>query len=164
MIRPVKIEDAQAIADIYNYYILHSIATFEEEVIDAKEIEKRILAVTAKFPWIVFEEGGEVIGYAYASEWRSRFSYRFTVESTVYLKQKTPKKGIGSLLYKELIKQLISKKFHVILGCISLPNEASEKFHEKLGFKKIAHFHEVGKKFNKWVDVGFWELIVNKKQ
>ncbi|MFD1292797.1 GNAT family N-acetyltransferase [Lutibacter holmesii] len=162
MIRSVQIKDAQAIADIYNYYILHSIVTFEEEVIDAKEIEKRILAVTAKFSWIVYEENGEIIGYAYGSEWRSRFSYRHTVESTVYLKHNTPKKGIGTLLYKELIKQLTSKNFHVILGCISLPNEASEKFHEKLGFKKIAHFHEVGYKFNNWVDVGFWELIVNK--
>lgn len=162
MIRPVKIEDAQAIADIYNYYILHSIATFEEKVIDAQEIEQRILAVTAKFSWIVYEEDEEIIGYAYGSEWRSRFSYRHTAESTVYLNHKTSKKGIGTLLYKELIKQLTSKNFHVILGCISLPNEPSEKFHEKLGFKKIAHFHEVGYKFNKWIDVGFWELIVNR--
>ncbi len=160
MIRSVKIEDAQAIADIYNYYILHSIATFEEVVVDAIAIKKRILAVTSKFPWIVFEEDGEIIGYAYGSEWRSRFSYRHTVESTVYLNHKTSKKGIGTLLYKELIKQLTSKNFHVILGCISLPNEASEKFHEKLGFQKIAHFHEVGYKFNKWIDVGFWELVV----
>lgn len=162
MIRGVKIEDAQAIADIYNYYILHSIATFEEVVIDAKEIEKRILAITPKFSWIVYEEEGEIIGYAYASEWRSRFSYRFAVESTVYLKHKTPKKGIGSLLYKELINQLTNKNFHTILGCISLPNEPSVNFHEKFGFKKVAHFNEAGYKFNKWVDVGFWELIVNK--
>ena len=162
MIRSVKIEDAQAIADIYNYYILHSIATFEEVTIDAKEIEQRILAIAPKFSWIVYEEEGEIIGYAYASEWRSRFSYRFAVESTVYLKPKTPKKGVGSLLYKELINQLTSKNFHTILGCISLPNEPSVNFHEKFGFKKVAHFNEAGYKFNKWVDVGFWELIVNK--
>lgn len=162
MIRPVKIEDAQAIADIYNYYILSSVATFEEIVIDAEEIKKRILAVTQKYPWIVYEVDGEIIGYAYACEWRSRFAYRFAVESTVYLKPETTKKGIGSLLYKELIKLLITTNFHTILGCISLPNKPSVVLHEKFGFKKVAHFTEAGLKFNKWVDVGFWELIVNK--
>lgn len=162
MIRPVKIEDAKAIANIYNYYILHSIITFEEILIDAEEIKKRILAVTQKYPWIVYEEDGEVIGYAYGSEWRSRFAYRFAVESTVYLKQGTSKKGIGSLLYKELIQQLVTANFHTILGCISLPNKPSVVLHEKFGFKKVGHFTEAGLKFNKWVDVGFWELIVNK--
>lgn len=162
MIRPVKIEDAQAIAAIYNYYVLHSIATFEEIVIDAEEIKKRILAVTQKYPWIVYEADGEIIGYAYASEWRSRFAYRFAVESTVYLKPKTTKKGIGSLLYKELINLLIVADFHIILGCVSLPNKPSVVLHEKFGFKKVGHFTEAGYKFNKWVDVGFWELIVNK--
>ncbi len=161
MIRSVKIEDAQAIADIYNYYILHSIVTFEEVLVDANEIKKRILAITPKFPWIVYEENGEIIGYSYATEWRYRFAYRFTVESTIYLNQKSQKKGIGKLLYTELINRLIALNFHVVLGCISLPNEPSVAFHETLGFKKIAHFNEVGYKFNKWVAVGFWELVIN---
>lgn len=162
MIRKVKPEDAAAIAEIYNYYILHSIVTFEETVVDAAEIAERIQTNTAKLPWLVFEQDGQVVGFAYASEWKSRCSYKYSVESTVYLKQGEMGKGIGSKLYNELINQLMKMDLHAIIGGISLPNPGSVALHEKMGFEKVAQFKEVGFKFEKWIDVGYWELLIDK--
>lgn len=163
MVRRVQLEDANAIVEIYNYYILNSIATFEETAIDAIEMKNRIQQCTARHPWLVFEEKGEIIGYAYAGEWKSRCSYKYSVESSVYLKHNATKKGVGTILYSELIKQLKKTDLHVIIGGISLPNEPSIYLHEKFGFEKIAHFKEVGNKFNKWIDVGYWELLIENK-
>ena len=159
MIRGVRLEDAKEIAGIYNYYILNSIVTFEETPVGAEEIEARIESITSRFPWIVYEVNGRIVGYAYASEWKSRCAYKHSVESTIYLKQGEEYKGIGSTLYQELVKQLREMDLHALIGGIALPNEASVYLHEKFGFEKVAHFKEVGFKFGKWIDVGYWELI-----
>ena len=160
MIRPAKPSDASAIAEIYNYYVLNSIATFEEEMVDEDEMKKRILSVTSKLPWMVFERGEEVIGYAYAGQWNSRSAYNQTAEITIYLKNGETRGGLGTLLYSELISRLKSMSYHVIIGGISLPNESSIRLHEKFGLEKVAHFKEVGFKFEKWIDVGYWELVI----
>lgn len=161
MIRNATIQDAQSIADIYNYYINHTIITFEEVEVNETEIAERIQACQLKYPWLVYEEEGKVIGYAYAGEWKSRCSYKYSVESSVYLDEKSKGKGVGTALYQALLEQLKELKIHAVIGGISLPNEASVRLHEKFGFEKVAHFKEVGNKFNQWVDVGYWELIVN---
>jgi L-amino acid N-acyltransferase YncA len=160
MIRNIETSDAPNICEIYNYYILNSVVTFEEDTVDPIEMTKRIEQITFKLPWIVYEEEGEVLGYAYASEWKSRCAYKHSVESTVYLKQGAMGKGIGSTLYHELIKRLKAKKTHAILGGIALPNDSSIALHEKFGFEKVAQFREVGYKFDRWIDVGYWELII----
>lgn len=162
MIRSVHLEDAEAIATIYNYYIENTTATFEEEAIDSEEMKKRISGIVSKYPYLVFEEEGAILGYAYGSDWKGRSAYKFTVESSIYLGPNAISKGIGSILYTALLKQLIALDFHAIIGGISLPNEASVALHEKFGFEKIALFKEVGFKFNKWVDVGYWQLITKK--
>lgn len=161
MIRNATIQDAPSIADIYNYYINHTIITFEEVEVNETEIVERIQACQLKYPWLVYEEEGKVIGYAYAGEWKSRCSYKYSVESSVYLDEKSKGKGVGTALYQALLEQLKELKIHAVIGGISLPNEASVRLHEKFGFEKVAHFKEVGNKFNQWVDVGYWELIVN---
>ena len=163
MIRAVKLEDAREIADIYNYYILNSCVTFEELALSAEEMRGRIEVAHLKFPWLVFEKDNKIIGYAYASAWKPRSAYKHTVESTVYLKKEAINNGVGSLLYAALISQLTDLGFHALIGGISLPNEASVALHEKFGFEKIAQFKEVGYKFQKWIDVGYWELLINKK-
>lgn len=160
MIRNVIKEDLSAICGIYNYYIRHTIVTFEEQEIDVKEMERRVNQVTTKFPWIVYEENGSVIGYAYASSWKERSAYRFSVEGTVYLDNNHTGKGVGIKLYEHLLHELKKNNIHYIIGGISLPNEASVGLHEKLGFKKCAHFSEVGRKFDQWIDVGYWEKIL----
>ena len=160
MIRIVKIQDAKQICDIYNYYIENTIITFEEEPVSQNEMEKRIKEITISLPWFVYEERGQIIGYVYASKWKGRCAYRFSVESTLYVKNDVIGNGIGTKLYKKLIEELFNKNVHVIIGGIALPNDRSQKIHEKFGFKKVAHLSEVGFKFNKWIDVEYWELIL----
>ena len=160
MIREVKVEDAKEIAEIYNYYIQNTIVTFEEISISTEEMKGRIVAIASKFPWLVYESEGRIKGYAYGGEWKSRSAYKYSLESSVYLKHDEFGKGIGTALYKELLEQLSARDFHAVIGGISLPNEMSIALHEKFGFKKIAQFNEVGYKFDKWIDVGYWELIL----
>ncbi len=100
------------------------------------------------------------MGYAYSTKWKTRSAYRYTVESSVYVAQKYKQKGIGKALYLKLIKSLKSNGFKRILAGISLPNDESIIFHEKLGFEKVGQLEAVGYKFNRWIDVGYWELKI----
>jgi len=159
MIRPIEIEDAKSIAEIYNHYIVNTVVTFEVSPLSTQEMEERILNNNTNLPWLVYENNSQIMGYAYATDWKTRRAYKQTVETTIYIKAHENGKGIGSILYSELINQL-RKNYHAIIGGISLPNEASIALHEKLGFEKVAHFKEVGFKFNKRIDVGYWELLV----
>ena len=161
MIRPVKLTDAEQLANIYNYYILNSIATFEEEIISDEEMAKRIQKITKKYPFIVFEENDKILGYAYGSEFHTRVAYNKTVESSVYLREQQKGKGLGSRLYDELIYQLREMEFHSVVVLVSLPNEASVALHEKFKFKKVAELEQVGYKFAKWINVGYWQLILD---
>ena len=121
---------------------------------------QRIHETISSLPWIVIEDEGQVVGYAYASRWKSRCAYRYSVETTVYLSAAATGKGFGSLLYEHLIADLRQHSIHSLIGGIALPNTASVSLHEKFGFEKVAHFKEVGWKFNQWIDVGYWELII----
>ncbi len=160
MIRQVKPTDAHLVCEIYNYHVINTTVTFEEIPVTAEEMKKRILAVTSKFPWLVYEENNELAGYAYTTEWRSRSAYRYAAESTVYLKQEYRGKGIGYLLYKHLIEESKNLSLHSLIGGIALPNNASIALHEKTGFKKVAHFQQVGFKLNQWIDVAYWQLLL----
>lgn len=159
MIRPAVASDAAALAAIYNPYIEKTVITFEEQPITPAEIAQRVEEVrAASLPWLVVEAGGQVGGYAYASKWKGRCAYRYSVESTVYLDAQQTGKGLGTQLYRALLDELLRQKIHAVIGGIALPNETSVKLHERLGFKKVAHFPEVGFKFGRWVDVGYWQL------
>ena len=158
VIRPATSADASTLAAIYNHYVANTTITFEEVAVDLHEMEARIESVSAKLPWLVFERDGQVIGYAYATPWRARSAYRFSVESTVYVAPGYARQGIGSQLYTALIYALRGKEIEVVLGGISQPNPASVALHENLGFEKVAHFKRVGRKFDQWIDVGYWEL------
>jgi phosphinothricin acetyltransferase len=162
MIRKVTHKDTSQIREIYNYYILNSIVNFEEKPVSMDKMKEIIETISSKFLWIVYEEDEKILGYAYASTWKARSGYLHTAETSVYLKQGEFKKGIGTMLYKELISQLKKLKFHVLIGGIALPNNASIALHKKQGFEKVAHFKEVGFKFNQWLDVEYWELRLNK--
>ena len=161
-LRAVKSNDAAEIAAIYNEYVLNSIITFETESVSADEINERIeQSQQSSMPWVVAEsESGAVLGYAYASKWKGRCAYALSVEVTVYISSSAHGKGVGSALYKSLFEQLKTKKYHVAIAGISLPNEASIRLHEKFGMKKVAHFEEIGFKFNQWIDVGYWQVVL----
>lgn len=158
MIRPATPDDAEAIVRIYNYYIEETIITFEEEPIDAVEIVRRMGRPPADFPWFVHEDGGRIDGYAYAAPWRTRVSYRFSAESSVYLDPERIGCGIGTALYRKLIETATGRGLHLLIGGITIPNPPSIRLHERLGFEKVAHFREVGRKFDQWIDVGYWQL------
>jgi L-amino acid N-acyltransferase YncA len=164
MIRAATESDAQAIADIYNYYIKNTVVTFEEQPISKSEILERIEKVTgSSLPWLVAEDGGVVIGYAYAGKWNVRSAYRHTVETTIYLSSSSISKGWGTQLYQALFDILRDKSIHIVIGGITLPNPASIALHEKFGMKKVAHFPEVGYKFGQWLDVGYWQMGLKPK-
>jgi L-amino acid N-acyltransferase YncA len=158
MIRLASSADAAAIAAIYNQYVTTTTITFEEQAVKVDEMAQRIEDVGGRLPWYVFERDGVVIGYAYATPWRARSAYRFSVESTVYVASGYSRQGIGSRLYKTLIDALRKRGIQVILGGIAQPNAPSVSLHEGLGFTKVAHFNKVGRKFDQWIDVGYWEL------
>ncbi len=158
IIRDAKPEDAKPICRIYNYHIENTTVTFEEVPLSETEMSDRIREISRHFPWLIAEEDGEVLGYAYASKFQERSAYRFSVETTVYCGEIHQNKGIGTQLYIELLKRVRELGLKVAYGCIALPNEPSIKLHEKLGFKKVAHLSEVGFKLGKWIDVGYWEL------
>jgi phosphinothricin acetyltransferase len=135
--------------------------TFEEEALPPSEIAQRIKVVwSASLPWLVAEVGGQVAGYAYASKWHGRSAYRFSTEITVYVAPAHVGRGIGSKLYGQLFPILRDRGIHAVIGGIALPNEASVALHEKFGLEKVAHFREVGYKFDRWIDVGYWQRIL----
>lgn len=158
-IRACEKEDIDSICDIYNYYIEHTVITFEEVLLSHEDMAGRIESYMQRFPWLVCEVNGEVMGYAYGAKWQARSAYKNSVEVTIYLRHGEAGNSYGQRLYKALI-QALSGNCHTLIAGIALPNEGSIKLHEKFGFEKVAHFKEVGKKFGRWIDVGYWQKIM----
>lgn len=162
MIREAYDSDSEAIVSIYNHYICNSVATFEEKEIDSAEMAARIRKVVGMgLPWIVEEDGGEISGYAYAGQWNSRAAYRHTVEVTIYISPSAVSCGLGTRLYTELFSRLQERKIHCVIAGITLPNPQSVAIHEKFGMQKSGEFKEIGYKFGKWLDVGYWTMQLN---
>jgi L-amino acid N-acyltransferase YncA len=158
-IRHATKEDAQQIAEIYNYYITSTHHTFETEPLETADMEARIEEVSNGYPFLVAESDGDILGYAFAAQFKLREAYEHSAEVSIYVRNEAKQRGIGTRLYDTLFKELSETLTHVIVAGIALPNDASIAFHEKLGFRKVAHFQEVGYKLGRWIDVGFWELM-----
>ena len=160
-VRTAGPHDASAIARIYNHYIAESVSTFEVDAVSADDMRGRIEELQSKsMPWLVAERDANFVGYAYAGFWHARPAYRFSTEVTVYLDQAATGHGIGSALYERLLEIVRDAGFHVAIGGISLPNAASVALHEKLGFKQVAHYEQTGFKFDRWIDVGYWQRFL----
>jgi phosphinothricin acetyltransferase len=158
MIRPVHINDAQELLDIYNYYVINTTANFDIEPLSLETFTNKLNQIIPNYPYIVYEENNEILGYAYGSRFRPRAAYNYVAESTVYVKHEAHGKQIGTKLYTELIRILKETDLHTVLGVLTIPNEASIKLHKKLGFEQVANLKEVGKKFGEWQNVGIWQL------
>ena len=157
VVRAVRPDDAAAIAAIYAPYVRDTAITFELDPPDAAAMRGRIERVACRFPWIVAERDGAVLGYAYADLYRTRAAYRWAVETTVYVARDHPREGIGRALYGSLIDRSAAAGFVTALGVIALPNAASVALHEATGFVHVGTQRGVGYKFSGWHDVGFWQ-------
>ena len=160
MIRNVHPSDAPVITLIYNEYVLHSTISFETQALTCSEMAKRIVNIASAYPYFVYEENGEIAGYCYAHPWKERAAYQNTLETTIYISPAHIRKGIGELLMHALIDECHNRGFHALIACITADNEPSCRLHAKLGFKQVSTFKEVGLKFDKWLDVVDYELIL----
>jgi len=162
MLRSCTPEDAARICDIYNHYVRETVVTFEEAAVSEADMAQRIAETTSRLPWLVWEEAGKILGYACATPWKVRAAYRHAVEASIYLAHDATGRGLGTQLYKALIADLRQRDLHCVIGGAALPNPASVALHERLGFIKVAEFREVGFKFGRWVDVAYWELVLDR--
>lgn len=156
-IRAATSEDAAAIAEIYAPYVTDSAISFELEAPAPAEIGKRMAAGGDLYPWLIGEENGAAIGYAYAAAFRARPAYRYAVETSVYLRRTAQGRGHGRALYEPLLEMLIEQGFTQAIAAIALPNEASVRLHERLGFASAGVYRRVGYKMDRWHDVGLWQ-------
>lgn len=161
MIRPATRDDAAAIAAIYAPYVRDTVITFEEVPPTPDEIAARIEEIrAAPLPYLVAAQGNDVVGYAYAAPWRTRSAYRYSVETSIYLAPERIGQGIGTRLYDTLLDLLKQAGLHAAIGGITLPNAASVALHERLGFRRVAQFEQVGFKQGRWLDVGYWQRLL----
>lgn len=161
LVRLAAVEDAAAVLDIYAPYISQTAFTFETEVPSVEEFRMRMEKYLQKYPWLIAEIDGKVAGYVYGSVHREREAYQWTCECSVYIHDDFKGYGIGSALYEALFQILKLQGFRNVYAAITIPNEASDNLHQKLGFEKFAEYQNIGCKFGKWHSVGWWRLQVN---
>jgi phosphinothricin acetyltransferase len=150
--------DATAIASIYAPYVRDTVFTFEEQAPSPEEMGARLRKIIVGHPFLVFQEDGAVLGYAYASPHKERAAYRWSVDVAVYVAASEHRRGIGRALYGSLLDILARQGFHTAYAGVTLPNENSIGLHEAMGFRHFATYPEVGFKFGEWRDVGWWTL------
>lgn len=156
-IRTARSGDAGALAAIYAPYVRDTVISFETDPPGEAEMRRRIAETLETHPWLVAQINGRVIGYAYASQHRARLAYRWACDVTVYLAPEAQGQGIGTGLYTELLEILRRQGFCHAFGGIALPNPQSVTLHEKLGFKHLGTYSQVGYKLGAWHDVGWWQ-------
>lgn len=160
MIRNVKLEDAESINRIYNHYILNTTVSFETVALDVEEMRQRIKDIAAHHPYFVSEENGQLTGYCYAHPWKERAAYSHTWEVTIYLAPGETRHHTGTALLEHLVEACRKMECKALIACITEENQASIAFHGKMGFTKVSHFKQVGRKFGRWLDVVDMELLL----
>lgn len=155
-VRVARPEDAARIAAIYAPYVESTPITFEIDPPSADDMRERVERIQARWPWLVWEDGGRVLGYAYAGEHRARAAYRWCVEVAVYVAAGAQRRGVGRALYGALLPMLVLQGFRNAYAGITLPNPASVALHEAVGFVPLGVYRRVGWKLGAWHDVGWW--------
>lgn len=156
VVRLATVEDAESVREIYAPYVRDSAVSFEREVPSVKDIQERISGTLDYHPWLVVEQIGKVVGYAYSHSYRDRDAYQWSVESTVYVDEDHHRMGVACGLYTSLFETLRRQGFRSVYAAITLPNPASVGFHESMGFDRIGVYENVGFKLGSWHDVGWW--------
>ena len=163
MIRPIRIEDAAAVAAIYNHYIEHSTATFDTEPLSDRQMLSRLEAIVGRRPgYVSLSEAGEFQGYAYAHPWKEKAAYRYTLETTIYLAPRFVGQGVGRALLSHLVEGCRREGYRSLIACITQGNVASEVLHRKMGFRPVSRFVQVGTKFGRWIDVADYQLLLGE--
>ena len=160
MIRAVRREDVAAITAIYNVYVEKDTATFELDPVSVEEMARRVAEISSVYPYLVCEEEGKLVGYAYVHAWKSKEAYDKTLETTVYLAPGWEGMGYGRLLMDRLIEMCRERGYHALIACITAENMRSRALHTRLGFKQVSHFEQVGWKFGRWLDVVDFQLLL----
>lgn len=150
--------DAAAVAALYAPYVTDSVASLEEVAPDRRAIAWRIEHISPRYPWLVAEQDGTVIGYAYGSGHRERAAYRWAADAAVYIDREHHRRGAGKALYGALFELLGRQGIQVVCAGITLPNDASVGLHEAFGFEPVGIYRRIGWKFGQWHDVGWWQL------
>ena len=168
-LRSATIDDAEQMLDIYAPYVEKTAITFEYDVPTVEEFRKRIASHLTRYPWIVAEADDRIVGYAYASAFKERAAYQWSVETSIYVDDTIRHHGIGQLLHGALEESLRSRGILNMNACISYIQPEDEyltldsvRFHERLGYTQVAHFHQCGKKFGRWYDMIWMEKIIGE--
>ena len=168
-IRRAVLEDAGAFLGIYQHYVLHTAVTFEYDVPTLEEFRGRMNNIMQKYPWLVAETDGKIVGYAYAGAFRTRAAYGWSAEMTVYLHHECRGQGVGRQLYEALEDALKRMGVLNLYACIGVPEEedeyltfASARFHERMGFTRNGFFHQCGYKFDRWYHMVWMEKIIGE--
>jgi phosphinothricin acetyltransferase len=151
-------DDAKACAAIYAPYVTDTVISFEYEAPSALQMAERIERLTNTHAWVVAEDAGEILGYAYGCPHRERAAYQWATEVSVYVDQRHQRRGAGRALYEALLERLGEKGYRIALGGIALPNEASVRLHESCGFIRVGVYKRIGFKHDAWWDVEWWQL------
>ena len=166
-IRPATPSDASAISAIYAPYVERTAISFEYDAPDEKEMSGRIEATLPNYPWLVAEQDGIVVGYAYLSPFKERPAYRWAAETSIYVEWNHRQSGVGRLLYSALEQEAKSHGILNLNACIAFREDMDEHlpsgsipFHQRVGYTKAAHFHQCGFKFGRWYDIIWMEKII----
>ena len=167
MIRVAKREDAEELLKIYSYYVENTAITFEYDVPSVEEFSDRISNTLKKYPYLVLEEEGKILGYTYARKFKSRAAYDRAVETTIYMDKNLKHKGMGKKLYKALEQALKLQKITNLYACIAYPKEEDEyltknsvDYHQHLGYRMVGEFYNCGYKFGRWYNMVWMEKII----
>lgn len=159
-IRSAIPNDAPSVQAIYAPMVERTTVSFEEAVPSIEELASRIEILLEAYPYLVAERNGEIIGFAYAGQHRSRSAYRWSVDVSVYVAEDGRRLGTGSALYDQLLRTLADRGYHAAFAGIALPNPASIALHKAAGFRPVGVYHQVGFKFGQWHDVSWWQRLL----
>ena len=162
-IRSITLTDAKAVADIYAPFVSDNATSFEVVPPDASEIERRIKQIIPAYPWLIFEGGGGVLGFAYGSAHRQRHAYQWSADVSVYIHERARNRHVGRALYAALFDILRRQGFFNAYAGITLPNIGSVRLHESLGFSRVGVYTRVGFKFGSWHDVLWLHLRLSEE-
>ena len=169
IIRLATADDAEELLGIYGPYVEHTAITFEYDVPTLEEFRNRIIKTMSKYPYLVAEDNGKLIGYAYAGPFRERAAYQWAVETSIYVDRNYRGNGVGRKLHDALSEALRKQGILNMNACVTYTEQddeyltkVSKRFHEKLGYKLAAHFNKCGKKFDRWYDILWMEKHIGE--